>query len=527
MPAATTDLDLLLARASDPAGFERWLDLARSTGWCEHPVRLAGTTHQIDPGTGEIVSSYTTAGEPDGHLLKACGTRRATVCEPCSATYRADAWHLIAAGLRGGKGVPEDAATHPDAVRDPHGSQLRPGPLTARRERLRADVPPAQNSAVPARPSAPIAGRRISSDDDRLGEPLCHDCFDYVRAVLWNAHATELWRRTTIGIRRELAKVMGVGSSRFADHARVSYAKVVEYQDRGLVHLHVVIRLDGPTGPADPPPEGLTPERFEAAVVSACQRTHFSYPTIEGVTGEIRWGEQIDVRQVALDSVAPGAVAAYIAKYATKSTDAFGRLDHRLRETDLVSLDVRPHLKRLVHHSMGSRWPAGARAPEAPPLGTHARVPGPLAHQEPALLHHARCTPIGPRPVVGEPARFDTRGTGVRCGQGLAVPGTRMGQPRRRVACPYRSGARQPKPGSWPGKHVWRREGTEGGTVEKLLLTPSEAAKALSISRSKLYELIGQGRLSTVRIDTSRRVPAQALVEFIQHLQHEEAECEA
>ena len=67
----------------------------------------------------------------------------------------------------------------------------------------------------------------------------------------------------------------------------------------------------------------------------------------------------------------------------------------------------------------------------------------------------------------------------------------------------------------------------EGGTVEKMLLTPSEAAKVLSISRSKLYELIGKGRLSTVRIDTSRRVPAHTVVEFIQHLQHEEAECDA
>ena len=62
--------------------------------------------------------------------------------------------------------------------------------------------------------------------------------------------------------------------------------------------------------------------------------------------------------------------------------------------------------------------------------------------------------------------------------------------------------------------------------MEKLLLTPNEAAKVLSISRSKLYELIGQGRLSTVKIDASRRVPAQALVEFIQHVHHEEAESE-
>ena len=54
--------------------------------------------------------------------------------------------------------------------------------------------------------------------------------------------------------------------------------------------------------------------------------------------------------------------------------------------------------------------------------------------------------------------------------------------------------------------------------MDKLLLTPNEAAKVLSISRSKLYELIGQGRLATVRIDTSRRVPAQSLVEFVEHL---------
>lgn len=59
--------------------------------------------------------------------------------------------------------------------------------------------------------------------------------------------------------------------------------------------------------------------------------------------------------------------------------------------------------------------------------------------------------------------------------------------------------------------------------MEQLLLTPSEAAKALSISRSKLYELIDQGRLSTVRIDTSRRISTQTLVEFIEHLHQQDA----
>ena len=62
--------------------------------------------------------------------------------------------------------------------------------------------------------------------------------------------------------------------------------------------------------------------------------------------------------------------------------------------------------------------------------------------------------------------------------------------------------------------------------MDKLLLTPTEAAQVLSISRSKLYELIGQGRLTTVRIDASRRVPRQALAEFVSHLQRQDAEHE-
>ena len=356
MATPRTQLDLLLSRAADAAGFDRWLDLGRSTGWCEHPIRLAGSTLQVDPETGEIVSSYTTAEEPDGHLLKACGTRRATVCGPCSDTYRADAWHLIAAGLRGGKGVPTEAASHPTLFLTLTAPSF--GPVHTRRARDGA-----ARICHPRRTPACTHGRRTDCrethrfDDARLGDPLCADCFDHTGAVLWNAHATELWRRTTIAIRRELAKGLDIPVTRFADHARLSYAKVVEYQDRGLVHLHVVIRLDGPNGPADPPPAGLPLERLQDAVITASQRTRFSYPTTEGTTGAILWGQQIDVRHVALDSTAPGAVAAYIAKYATKSTDAFGRLDHRLRESDLPALDVRPHLERLVL----AAWDLGGR----------------------------------------------------------------------------------------------------------------------------------------------------------------------
>lgn len=55
-------------------------------------------------------------------------------------------------------------------------------------------------------------------------------------------------------------------------------------------------------------------------------------------------------------------------------------------------------------------------------------------------------------------------------------------------------------------------------TIERLLLKPEEAAEVLSIGRSKVYELMGSGELASVRIGTSRRVPTEALVEFVSRL---------
>jgi excisionase family DNA binding protein len=54
--------------------------------------------------------------------------------------------------------------------------------------------------------------------------------------------------------------------------------------------------------------------------------------------------------------------------------------------------------------------------------------------------------------------------------------------------------------------------------MNKLLLTPEEAAEVLSVGRTKLYQLISDGTLRSVRIDKSRRVPMSALVELVQRL---------
>ena len=88
----------------------RWAELVAQAGYCHHPIRLAGRVEHADRATGEVRTVYDREREPDGVLLKACGTRRESRCPSCAATYRADAYQLLAAGLKGGKGVPDTVA---------------------------------------------------------------------------------------------------------------------------------------------------------------------------------------------------------------------------------------------------------------------------------------------------------------------------------------------------------------------------------------------------------------------------------
>jgi excisionase family DNA binding protein len=52
--------------------------------------------------------------------------------------------------------------------------------------------------------------------------------------------------------------------------------------------------------------------------------------------------------------------------------------------------------------------------------------------------------------------------------------------------------------------------------MEKLLYSPREAAELLSISRTKLYELMAAGDICSIRVGRSRRIPLDALRSFVQ-----------
>lgn len=51
--------------------------------------------------------------------------------------------------------------------------------------------------------------------------------------------------------------------------------------------------------------------------------------------------------------------------------------------------------------------------------------------------------------------------------------------------------------------------------MEKILMTPSEVAAALSIGRGRVYGYLTSGVLPAVRIGRSLRVPADAVAEWV------------
>ena len=341
-------LDQVLARASDPKKLERWQAQVRATGYCSRPVRLRGRVRAIDKRTGECREVYDTASEPDGTLLTACGQRREAVCPSCAATYRGDAWHIVASGLRGGKGVPESVAQHPTLF------------VTLTAPNFGA-VHSSRRAGGQARPCVPRRGggscphgrslscwRRHGEGDGCLGKPLCSDCFDYERAVLWNALAPELWRRTAIAIRRQLGRACGLTQAELHRRVRLSYVKVAEYQRRGALHFHVVVRLDGAGEGVEPPPASFTAEPLERAVRAAVDAVRVPSPEGEGngPAEPLAWGHQLEVRR--LEGEERAKVAAYVAKYATKSTEAVGGLVHRLKAGDLAGLGVSAHVRAYV-----------------------------------------------------------------------------------------------------------------------------------------------------------------------------------
>ena len=197
-----------------------------------------------------------------GQASVACGNRRETVCPACSQVYKRDARQLVRAGLAGGKGIPETITAHPCVFATLTAPSF--GPVHARRMRGKTVLPCRPRRDAKARRCP--HGRDIScptrhlEDDPRLGQP-------HVPRLL-RLHR----RRAVQRLRgRPVAPVHHLPAPppgppgrasprrRCARQLRIRFVKVAEYQARGVVHFHAVIRLDAPGEDYQPPPARLSP----------------------------------------------------------------------------------------------------------------------------------------------------------------------------------------------------------------------------------------------------------------------------
>jgi hypothetical protein len=137
-------------------------------------------------------------------------------------------------------------------------------------------------------------------------------------------------------LRRSLARQAGLTSKALAAQVRISFAKVAEYQRRGIVHFHAIIRLDGPAGPITAPPAWATVALLTAAIDQAARTVRLETPAVPGLPARtLAWGREIDTRPVTTTGeLTDNKVAAYVAKYATKAAECTGTLDRRISPAD-------------------------------------------------------------------------------------------------------------------------------------------------------------------------------------------------
>jgi hypothetical protein len=267
---------------------------------------------RVDSWTGELSKL---------EYEKPCQSRFADKCPHCSEVYRRDAFAVLRAGLNDAT----DATTPFTFI-----TFTAPG----------ADVfgPTHQRIVTIGKKGRPYVRhcgcKSVHAEyDELIGTPLDPSTYRYDLAADYNAHASRLFAVTM----QRLGRVVG---------RKLSYTRVAEFQTRGLIHYHVIVK-------------GIVTERSVAIVVQGgrdllkakdierenaeslrvAKETNTPFrksrrrPTTSAVAhAGWSWGPQFDVQHIL-----PGGkfgVGAYLVKlvgYAVKGTDtsANGPVLHR------------------------------------------------------------------------------------------------------------------------------------------------------------------------------------------------------
>jgi hypothetical protein len=360
-----------MIRRASSAGFNAWWRRVEAVGFCANPIHLAG----LD----ELGREH--------RVFTRCNNRRAVACPSCSDLYARDTWQLVHAGLHGGHhDMPTSVAEHPQVfatLTAPSFGAVHTAGDDTHRSQARRCHDPGRRGFSRCRHGKPLWCSTIHGDNDaQVGQPLCEDCYDYTGHTLFAWHAPELWRRFTISLRRLLdSHLRAIGEP--AKSVRINYVKVAEMQRRAIPHFHTVIRLDGPPVPGEPPTAPVSSITALDLAVLVQRATSAVTVTVtdperpgHGDGRVLRFGTQTDTqpleptRDTGAGDVARRrsgrSVAAYLAKYVTKSVAEFGVGIRRMSPLAVAELDITAHVRAILttitdmaaHHSYDGmdRW---------------------------------------------------------------------------------------------------------------------------------------------------------------------------
>jgi len=169
-------------------------------GPCENPVRL--NRRITNTFTGEVSNT---------ELPKRCGNRRESQCPSCSALYKGDAVAIIRSGLYDANGKQRPATwvtlTAPGAAVFGATHSLRRKDGHIRRCQC---------------------GTHHRDGDAAIGTPIDPSTYRYDLAAQFNANSSRLATVTF----QKLGRLLG---------RRLKVVRVVEFQSRGLVHIHALV----------------------------------------------------------------------------------------------------------------------------------------------------------------------------------------------------------------------------------------------------------------------------------------------
>jgi len=356
----------------------------------------------------------------------------------------------------------------------------------------------------------------------------------------------ELWRRTTIYLPRQLARLLDVTQKRLHELVRVSYIKVAEYHHRGLVHVHPLIRLDRrmPAYRADevrPPDRRFTTQLLEDALRATTEAVTVKVPDELG-GGVVRWGEQLDVQQLTADEQERRRRASYLAKYSTKSTEQAGGLLHRIDRDDVDHANVSDHVRRYLRTAFDlhdqvtdvirADQPAEPPNSAAPPAAATARHPNELVLRALAAMSTDERITVrlrDGREFVGQITRRTHDGLALDTGLQVAMAEVRAisaappqatkrdKRDRRLAACAHTFGYRGhclTKSHRWSTRFKDLRQDRADHVREQLLANGDQAQRELAehtpAQRITAFEFVGVGHLTTADAYLAAQAAARA-----------------